>query len=183
VSLPYVYTPRPGEWLRVSRDEEGRCMVGVAAEESGYAHSARFRPDDVPAAAAGIATAMHEAAGLPAPVILERPGATIADGVNRAGSIEVGRLRDRVTVGLYGIQPEEIEPAVARRLAALIAIRAGEVRDGKPDPAEVEELTGKISDALRSPVIDSSLDLNTSRVAARAALRWFRDKQQRGETS
>lgn len=180
MSLPYVYTPRPGEWLRVSRDEEGRCMVGVAAEESGYAHSARFRPDDVPAVAAGIATAMHEAAGLPAPVILERPGATIADGVNRAGSIEVGRLRDRVTVGLYGIQPEEIEPAVARRLAALIAIRADEVQSDEPDPAEVQELAAEIRSELKRM---GGSPPEATGMAARIALRWMRDKQQRGEVS
>ena len=125
-------------------------------------------------------TAMHEAAGLPAPVILERPEVTFKDGVNRAGRIEVGRLGDRVTVGLYGIQPEELEPDVARRLAALIAVRAGEAQDGEPDPAEVEELATILHDAREVGVKGRHGEWDTS--AARAALRWMRDKQQRGES-
>jgi len=135
---------------------------------------------DVPGVAAGIAAAMHEAAGLPAPVILERPEVTFKDGVNRAGRIEVGRLGDRVTVGLYGIQPEELEPDVARRLAALIAVRADEAQDGEPDPAEVEELATILHDAREVGVKGRHGEWDTS--AARAALRWMRDKQQRGES-
>lgn len=120
--------------------------------------------------------ALYEAAGLPAPVILERPGATFEGGVNRAGPIEVGRLGGLVTVGLYGIQPEEIEPAEARRLAALIAICADEVQDGEPDPAEVEELATAIRTGLHP---GSGRPGEPDRRAARAAFRWFREREDR----
>lgn len=181
MSLPYVYMPRPGEWVRVSRVETlGGCLIGTYEEDCGHATSTRVLPEDVPAVARQIAEAMHEAAGLPAPVILERPGATVKDGVNRAGPIEVGRLGDRVTVGLYGIQPEEIEPAVARRLAALIAIRADEVQSDEPDPAEVQELAAEIRSELKRM---GGSPPEATGMAARIALRWMRDKQQRGEVS
>jgi hypothetical protein len=175
VSLPYVYLPRPAERITVSRDGEDHCLLAVFADGASVV---RVLPDEVPGVAAGIATAMHEAAGLPAPVILERPAATFRDGVNRAGNIEVGRLGGRVTVGLYGIQPEEIGPAEARRLAALIAVRAEEARGDEPDPAEVEELAGAIRTAHHP---DSGRPGDGDRTAARAALRWFADKQQRGD--
>lgn len=121
--------------------------------------------------------AIWEAAGKPEPVILDRPEATSGGGISRAGRIEVGRLRDLVTVGLYGIQPEEIEPEQARRLAALIAIRAGEAAEDEPDPAEVEELAAAIRRELHP---DSGKPAEADRTAARAALRWM--KQQREGT-
>ena len=176
MSLPYVYNPRPGDRVTVSAAPGGRgCGLAVCADGAAMTG---IPAADVPGVAAGIAAAMHEAAGLPAPVILERPEVTFKDGVNRAGRIEVGRLGDRVTVGLYGIQPEELEPDVARRLAALIAVRAGEVQDGEPDPAEVEELATILHDAREVGVKGRHGEWDTS--AARAALRWMRDKQQRG---
>lgn len=175
MSLPYACRPRPGEEITVSRDADGKCAVAVASGTR--VTSARILAEEVPGAAAGIATAMHEAAGLPAPLILGRPEATFEGGIHRAGSIEVGRLGGRVTVGLYGIQPEEIEPAEARRLAALIAVRADEIQADEPDPAEVEELAAEIR---REHHPDSGRPSEGDRTAARAALRWMRDKQQRG---
>jgi len=137
MSLPYVYTPRPGERITVSRDKRDGCGLAVCA---GGAAAVRIPAENAQDVAAHLALAICEAAGLPGPVILERPGVTFEGGVNRAGPIEVGRLNGSVTVGLYGVLPEEIKPAEARRLAALIAVRADEVQDGEPDPAEVEEL-------------------------------------------
>ena len=95
MTLPYRYLPRPGEEISVSQDGDDHCLVTVCGSR-GFAATTRVLPDEVPAVAAGIAAAMHEAAGLPAPVILERPEVTFKDGVNRAGRIEVGRLAEDI---------------------------------------------------------------------------------------
>ena len=148
-------------------------VEGAAELRTESGHIVAVADSDLPE----FVTTLYQAAGLPAPVILERPAATFEGGVNRAGRIEVGRLGGRVTVGLYGMQPEEIKPAEARRLAALIAIRAGEAED-EPDPAEVEELAEIITTTdPRSRGYSPDPE-----VIARAVLRWFRDKQQRGES-
>ena len=178
MSLPYAYTPRPGEVICVGggSGDYGHASIATAAGPGTHG-TVNVPAADVPVVAAGIATAMHEAAGLPVPVILERPEITFKDGPNRAGSIEVGRLRDRVTVGLYGIQPEELEHGDALRLAALIAIRAAEVQRNEPDPAEVEDLACVIARYRKTTVSDGH-----DHGIARAVLRHQRDKkQQRGE--
>ena len=151
-------------------DQHSFCASGCVIFNDGDFH--------LPVGKLGEFTAtLYEAAGLPAPVILEPPGATFEGGVNRAGRIEVGSLGGRVTVGLYGIQPEEIEPAAARRLAALIAVHADEAQSD-PDPAEVQSLADEMCADVRR--IGGSPP-EEWRIAARAALRWFRDSQQRGE--
>lgn len=166
------FTDQYGTELEVSGETAlpGCARVWVSARCGIHVKAAGF-----PA----LIAALYEAAGLPAPVILDRPETTFADGVNRAGRVEVGRLGTQVTVGLYGIQPEEIEPAVARRLAALIAVRADEA-EAEPAPDDVTELAEEIrSDLART----GGRPDEATEIAARAALRWMRGKQQQGEAA
>lgn len=167
------------EWPYEHRDEiTGSTWLGIEPEPDarrpGFVKvSVRFGQFVSIGDPAPVVAALYGAKGLPAPVILERPEVTFKDGLNRAGPIEVGRLGGRVTVGLYGIQPEEIDPAPARRLAALIAIRADEIQADEPDPAEVEELAAVLDQA------GALLITTPTERLARTALKWMRDKQQR----
>lgn len=158
--------------------------IGGEASFAGCARVTVSKPCGVHVEAAdfpALIAALHEAAGLPAPVILERPEISPgeAKGVN-VFTVDLNRDLS-VRVGLGSAKGVPLGPSVARHLASVIAAYADAAEAARePDPAEVEELTAEISEALKGPVIDSSFDLNTSRVAARAALRWLAGKQQRG---
>jgi len=69
----------------------------------------------------------------------------------------------------------------ASQLAASLAFLADEA-ESQPDPAEVEELAALIRSELYPH--SEAVGLGPSeadRTAARAVLRWMKDKQQRGE--
>jgi len=92
-----------------------------------------------------IAACLYQAAGLPAPVILDRPehprASLVFEGVTftiRPGSgVDATRVHGGIQTGtLY-------EPDVLRRVAADLAALADEA-ESDPDPAEVEELTRAI---------------------------------------
>jgi hypothetical protein len=175
VSLPYVHRVRPGEFIRVSRSNTGACLVGTSAAESGPGDSVRILPGDVPLTVRQIAEAMHEAVGLPAPLILERPCRANCDQFRGDGFrtyLATGNL-----VGIDG-DSDDMSPAAARFLASRLAALA-DIADGEPDPAEVEELATLLHDAreVGVKVGYGEWDLRS----ARAALRWMKDKQQRGE--
>jgi hypothetical protein len=122
--------------------------------------------------------ALYEAAGLPAPVILERP-AVPKDGARlRFGKFGMRMLNGGIAFSLPGVEVEAVPPGAARELAAHIAAYADEA-EGEPDPDDVTELAEEIRGDLAR--IGGRPDEATE-IAARAALRWFRDKQQRGES-
>lgn len=121
--------------------------------------------DDLPP----LVAALYAAAGKPEPVILGRPTGP----VDRFRGIKTRRDGDSVLLSIGGNR-DALDPDAARSLAAELAILADEA-ESKPDPAEVEELTGVLVQAgagLRPTGVDD---------IARAALRWMRDKQ-RGES-
>jgi len=118
---------------------------------------------------AEVAAGLWTGAGAPAPVILERP-----DGpADRFQGIKIERDGGSVLLRIGGNR-EALDAGAARTLAARIAILADEAED-EPDPAEIEEL----AELLREHGDCASLRWE----AARAALRWMRDKQQRGGTA
>jgi hypothetical protein len=172
--LPYVYTPRPGERVKVDRNDTGEVRVSACAPGAG---AACIPVSDVPGVAAGIARAMHEAARLPAPVILERPEhprTGLIPGVDfrvRRGGVDVIRLAQAADSG------ELHDPDAIITFAASLAILAGEAGSA-PDPAEVEELARVLAAADSGETV-SSVSLEAF---ARAALRWQAGKQQRGES-
>lgn len=116
--------------------------------------------------------ALYEAAGLPAPVILERPE-TVAQVIVMPGArfAVAGNAVEAVPFLQAAPKAEMLSPAAIRDIAAGLACLA-EVAGSGPDPAEVTELTKVLWDAMKGGPAES---------AARAALRWFRDKQQRGD--
>jgi hypothetical protein len=173
--LPWVYSPRPGEEITVTRDTDGRCAVVISSRAASL--SVRILAAEIPSVSAGIAAAVHEAAGLPAPVILERPEGIDAalgrpDGIFSAGSyaftVHDGRID--MTGPVHCMLAEEAE-----FVAAALAVCAAVVRTAEPDPAEVGELTAFLREAGAGLVTVSVDDI------ARAALRWMNGRRQRGE--
>jgi hypothetical protein len=122
---------------------------------------------------------LYEAAGLPAPVILDRPSPIGAALGCYEGGLRVFPDGTAVRVQAASAEPcrhywhTRLEPAAARKVAATIAAIADAI-EGEPDPAEVEELAGTIR-AAHHP--DSGRPGDGDRTAARAALRWFRDRE------
>ena len=180
--LPYRYLPRPGEEIDVCRDSDSRCAVTVIKERLGT--SVRISADEVPAVAAGIAAAMHEAAGLPAPVILERPEID-PEGAAGVNVFTVGLDRDLSVCVSYGKQkPIPVAPSVARKLASVIAAYAdaAEAARRAPDPAEVEELAyilRAVTPGMAYPG-EGDYKLAVARGFAEAALKWMREREAAG---
>lgn len=178
MSLPYVYTPRPGERVKVDRRGGGTddAHVSVCAQGAG---SIAITAGEVPGVAAGIASAMHEAAGLPAPVILKRPE-IVPDGAGETG-INVFTVRAEPHLGSVSVRyrgtpaAAVIAPGPARVLAAVIAAYADAAEAAcEPDPAEVEEL---------AELMDAEMDrrgrgqFGLYPACARIALQWFRERE------
>jgi hypothetical protein len=158
-----VFTDRYGTELRVGGEATfagcARLMVtrtcGIHVESA-----------DFPA----LIGALYEAAGLPAPVVLERPGVPQGTSPLRYGDFGMRMHKGGIAFSLPGVEARAISPAAARELAAHIAAYADEA-DREPDAAEAEELTGFLVAAgagLRTTGVDD---------IARAALRWMRDKR------
>ena len=182
--LPYRYLPRPGEEISIGQDGDDHCLVTVCGSR-GFAATTRVLPDEVPAVAAGIAAAMHEAAGLPAPVILERPEIDPegAAGIN-VFTVRLDRDLSVCVAGRAG-HASPVAPSVARKLASVIAAYAdaAEAARNEPDPAEVEELAyvlRAVTPGMAYPG-EGDYKLAVARGFAEAALKWMRDKRQREE--
>lgn len=158
MSLPYIYTPRPGEEISVSSvygdavaGARG-CRVIISSE---HIASMRIPASDVPGVAAGIAGAMHEAAGLPAPVILERP-ATSAWGTATPLGVIYSYTSATVTGAehLIGVGDSPgLGPSQARDVAAILAAYADAPADAEdgPDAADVKALAGVLADVDLPP--------------------------------
>jgi len=127
--------------------------------------------------------ALYEGAGLPAPVILERPEVDLTADCSSVNIFTVTLEPNLRSVGIrYHGAPNRaiVAPGPARVLAAVIAAYAdvAQANRDEPDPGEVEELAAAIRTAHHP---HSGRPGDGDRTAARAALRWMRDKQQRGE--
>lgn len=120
-------------------------------------------------------SAMHEAAGLPAPVILDRPAIDgepvcwyVPGGLSVRGDdahAEITRRGGRIGIGLS--EALDLDPVQAREFAALVAACA-DAAGSEPDPAEVEKLTAEIRTA---PGMEG---IATADVIARHILRAYR---------
>ena len=167
--LPYRYLPPPGGEISIGQDGDDHCLVTVCGSR-GFAATTRVLPDEVPAVAAGIAAAMHEAAGLPAPVILERPEID-PEGAAGVNVFTVGLDRDLSVCVSYGKQKAvPVAPSVARKLASVIAAYAdaAQAHQDEPDPAEVGELAAVIAADRDRAGHPHELDLHTAEVILRA---------------
>lgn len=169
MSLPYRYTPRPGEEIHIVAEGEDARLYVAGKASGGVLHaSARILAGEVPRVAAQIAAAMHEAAGLPAPVILERP----AQIPGRGEGNEFGRFTlvynsgHEVGIAVNG-HGDGLPPAEARRMAAHLLARADEAQS-QPDPAEVGELAAVIAADRDRAGHPHELDLHTAEVILRA---------------
>ena len=177
MSPPFIYRPRPGEEISVSRDADGRCAILVTSGTR--TASARILGGEAPGFAVEAARAICEAAGKPEPVILERPEGIDAalsrpDGTFSAGSyafaVHDGRID--MTGPVHCMLAEEAE-----FVAGALAVYAAIVRRDEPGPAEVAELAEVIvTTDPRSRGYSPDPE-----VIARAVLRWMKDRQQRGE--
>lgn len=176
MSLPFIYKPRPGEEISVSRDADGRCAILVTRGTA--LASARILAGEAPGFAVEAARAICEAAGKPEPLILDRPEGIDAalsrtDGTFSAGSyafaVHDGRID--MTGPVHCMDAEEAE-FVAGALAACAAT----ARHDEPGPAEVEELAEEIRQAVDARIAEAR---DGFEIAARAALRWMKSKQQR----
>ncbi len=178
--LPFVYTPRPGESVSISRDTDGRCAITVLS--GSRTSSVRILASEAPGFAVMAARAICETAGKPEPVILERPEEIDAvlgrpDGTFSAGSyafaVHDGRID--MTGPVHCMLAEEAE-----FVAAALAVSAAVVRRrDEPDPAEVGELA-ELMDAEMERRGSGQSGLYPA--CARIALRWMNGRQQRGES-
>lgn len=166
----YVYRDEDGATLAVSPYPHAHAGDIAAVSTGGIVY---VLPEHFREVAAGLWTG----AGLPAPVILEHLDREACDQV-RADSIRTYLAEGRL-VGIDG-PGDDITPAAARFLAARIASLA-DLAESEPDPAEVEELTRVLRGCVPGMALPGG-DYKTAvaRGFAEAALRWFRDKQQRG---
>lgn len=159
----YAYSPRPREGVAVEMTAAAgeACTIRVSWEGSSLLAGV---PDaKVPEVAREILRAMHEAAGLPVPIVLER---------QTEHTFRSWYKIDRRAPGSVLINPEgPLSYSGARRFAAALA-GAVERAEGEPDPAEVEALARVIlSELLAGPTAAEG--------AARAILaRWTLTERQ-----
>lgn len=154
--------------VRTSEVTDSSAVIHVFDPSDGARVDLVIPHSDAHWIAASVATAICEAAGVPAPVVLERPASTLPSMVYAQGA-QAWRTSTRVYVtGDGGVG---MPAADARYLAACLAIYAdeadAEAKAHEPDPAEVEHMAA----ALR-------LEFGYSAVGpeqiALFALRWMR---------
>ena len=154
----YTYCPCPGDEIMVARSSraDGAPLIRARSQST---FGAAVPPADIPAVARKLAEAMHEAAGKPAPIILERlevlgnPDSRILGTAfevsHRPGWVRLGF--DERNGHMLNTSPEN-----ARFIAALIAQHADAAgKAAGPDPAEVEAL----ADVIRESASMRSTDI------------------------
>jgi hypothetical protein len=134
---PYVHEDVEGDRLIIA-EREGKPGVALVKARGG----AEVTALDLPV----IVAKLYEACGLNLPVILDRPEVPVPGSIARCGMVTIDRLRDQVTLGLYGVQPEGITPAEARVIAGYLVAYADHA-ETEPDPAEVEALAAVVREA------------------------------------
>ena len=155
-SLPIVFTDAYGTHLEVDRrrDRGLPASVGVLLRTSGGGYF-------ILAADVDLMAAISEAAGKPAPIILERPA--LAGTHTQCGFARIGPdPRDRTRLEVSGLTGS-LTPAMARELARHIAARADEIDAAEPDPAEVTALADVIRETSGST---GNLDIARAVLAA-----------------
>jgi len=164
----YVYQDEDGVALTVNPYPHAHAgdIAAVSTRGTVYVLPEHFRE---------VAAGLWAGAGLPPPVILDRPE-IVSDGDGETGvNIFTVRLEPHfksVSIRYHGAPAAAvIAPGPARLLASVIAAYA-DAAEGESDPAEVEELTAVLWDAMKG---------GPAETAARAALKWMRGKQQREE--
>lgn len=164
----YSYTDWDGAKLNIGQCDDqgvsGHAHVGTPGD------AACINQDHLPA----VVAALYEAAGKPAPIVLDRTDETvnytwILHGIGfviRNGGVEITHPNGA----------QLFEPAIIRGLAARLAemAEAAEAR-AEPDSAEVEELAAQIRHDLHP---DSGKPSEGDRSAARTALRWMKQREQ-----
>jgi hypothetical protein len=180
--LPYTYLPRHGEEITVVR-EGGTARIGVTRHTA--MASAVIPAYDMPGFAASVVAALYEAAGLPAPVILDRPE-TSPDGTSTP--LERIYLHPSLNGMLVAVDWHPnltyLTPGDARTTASVLAAYAdaAEAADAAgADEDEVRELARVLHRTHCIPggccnEEPSSGDLEE----ARTALRWMKDQQRGG---
>jgi len=171
--MSHTFTDRYGTALQIGGEAS---FAGCARLTVSKLCGIHVEAADFPA----LIAALYEAAGLPAPVILERPDADddsagLIPGLRftaRDGVVEVERPGGNWQIG----------PAKVRKFAAALAVLADEAESG-PDPAEVEELAYVLRAVTPGMAYPGEGDyrLAVARGFAEAALKWMRDKRQREE--
>lgn len=161
----YTYTYRPGgeadgELMIRDGGPDDTCAVVCAPDPL------EIWPGDLPR----IIEALYRAAGLPAPILLDRPAVSLDEGVAFCdGMVGASRYGNRIHFQSLGGKHEaphaEVLDAVAK-LAAFADLVAAE-----PDEAEVERLAAVIH-AHRFPLGEADPD-DSDRDEARAILRRY----------
>lgn len=138
---PYERLDGADNELKIAPGLPGCAEVSV--KEPGGDHAfAQLAADDVPSAA----LALYEAAGLPAPLMVDLP--EYSGGIEYAGRGDrgayTGRTGAKVTIGCRHGEPAELDPDEALKFAARIVVNAEAAKRGEPDPAAVNELADLI---------------------------------------
>lgn len=174
---------KPYEYAKPGSDSVQLQIVKAAGRSNGarvaISDDSETAYVDVPASEVpAAALALYEAAGLPLPMILDRPSHHY--GIEHAGSDDrhanTSRSGSTVYVGWRGIEPGELTPDEALEFAAHIAVNAEAAKRDEPDPADVESLAKAMRDAISGYGVPLPL-ANADEVAAHAALRWMRERE------
>lgn len=138
---PYKYADAAGRGTTLVVGESDHMHVAALMAVSG--NGGRKIPvyvagDDFPA----LIRALYESAGLPEPLILNRPEHT--GGTEYAGKSDryayTSRVGLKVAIGWRGIEPGEFDPDEALEFAAHIAVNAEAVKRNEPEQADVDRL-------------------------------------------
>lgn len=135
----YGYDAPNGFRISVMVAGEGAHSIYLGAGLSGMSALCPVRDEDVPTVARELLRGLHEAAGLPVPIVLDRVDKSVFSGRFH--------VRDRHYPGSVVVDatgPVTFE--AARRYAAALAA-AVERAESEPDPAEVERLAEVIHEA------------------------------------
>jgi len=137
--VTYTLSDDDGTELRVEPGAPGCAILEVS--DSGGSAALAAGAAEFPA----ITSALWEAAGYPAPVMLPRPEIAdgIWEGVRLAVAVHAGKVRLRADG-----ERLDLEPPVARVLAAVIAIKADEA-GAEPDAGRVRTLAALIDASER----------------------------------
>lgn len=134
---PKPYTDEDGRTLLIGACEDPRHVYLRVTDGEAVAEVC-VSAADLPAETAK----MRQAAGLPAPVILERPEID-PDAWLQSGPVRMGLTGDgEVMVGLGNAQ-SGAAPSDIRHIAALLCAYA-DAAEAEPNPADLEALTGLI---------------------------------------
>jgi hypothetical protein len=163
---PWTYTDGDKGELVISTCNPGEVTV----QTQGNGSLAVVMADDLPE----VTAKLYEACGLPAPVILARPGTEMLgtpDLPVRLAGFRIWRGGSGVCIDSTAAF-SSLSPDVIRTLAAVLAVHAGEA-EAEPDPAEVDGLAAEIM-RVHNP---GAMGLDGARPLARTFLLWQRNRE------